>query len=103
MTAMKISSVVLLAVAFASTIAFAAEQWKVTGQMVINRKGIKLTHVYASAGPSRWHKKKVEIRVILSDMPLSDEELGSGSKREALANAGKLHAMELILADDPTG
>jgi hypothetical protein len=103
MNAMKISSVVLLAIALSSTIASATEQGNVTGKMVINGKTIKLTHVYASAGPSRWDKKKVEIRVILSDVPLSDEELASGSKREALADAGKLHAMELILADDPMG
>ncbi len=103
MTAMKISSVVVLAIALSSSAISAAEQGKVTGQMVINGKTIKLTHVYASARPSRWDKKKVEIRVIVSDVPLGDEELASGSKREALANAGKLHAMELILADDPMG
>src|SRR5258708_38234861 len=101
MTAMRVSSVLLLAIALSSTIASAAEQGKVTGQMVINGKTIKLTHVYASAVPSRWDKKKVEIRVILSDVPLSDEDLASGGRREALANARKLHAMELILADDP--
>jgi hypothetical protein len=94
---------VLLAIALASTAAYAAEPGNVTGHMVINGKTIRLTHVYASAEPSRWDKKKVEIRVILSDAALSDEELASGSKREALANAGKLHAMELILADDPMG
>jgi hypothetical protein len=100
---MKICCVMLLALGFCSPVVSAAEQGKVTGQMVVNGKTIKLTHVYASARPGRSDAKKVEIRVILSDVPISDEDLANSGNREALATAGKLHAMELLLGEDPMG
>ncbi len=100
---MKICCVVLLALGLSSAVVTAAEQGKATGQMIVNGKSIKLTHVYASARPGRSDKKKVEIRVILSDVPISDEDLANAGNREKLATAGKLHAMELLLGDDPMG
>ena len=100
---MKICCVVLLALGLSSPVVSAAEQGKVTGQMVVNGKTVKLAHVYAYARPGQRDKKQVEIRVILSDVPISDEDLAKAGNREALAAAGKLHAMELLLGEDPTG
>jgi hypothetical protein len=99
---MKICCVVLLALGLSSPVVSAAEQGKVTGQMVVNGKTVKLTHVYASARPGQRDKKQVEIRVILSDVPISDEDLAKAGNREALAAAGKLHAMELLLGEVPS-
>ena len=99
---MKICCVVLLALGLSSPVVSAAEQGKVTGQMVVNGKTVKLTHVYASASPGQRDKKQVEIRVILSDVPISDEDLAKAGNREALAAAGKLHAMELLLGEVPS-
>jgi hypothetical protein len=100
---MKISCVFLLALGLSSSVMATTEAGSVTGHMVVNGKTFKLTHVYASAMPGRSDKKQVEIRVILSDVPISDEDLANASHREELATAGKLHAMELLLGDDPTG
>lgn len=100
---MKICCVVLLALGLSSPVVSPAEQGTVTGQMVVNGKTVKLTHVYASARPGRSDKKKVEILVILSDVPISDEDLANAGNREKLATAGKLHAMELLLGEDPMG
>lgn len=99
---MKICCVVLLALGLSSPVVSAAEQGKVTGQMVVNGKTVKLAHVYASARPGQRDKKQVEIRVILSDVPISDEDLAKAGNREALAAAGKLHAMELLLGEVPS-
>jgi hypothetical protein len=100
---MKICCVVLLALGLSSPVVSAAEQGKVTGQMIVNGKTIKLGHVYAFARPGRSDKKKVEILVILSDVPISDEDLANTGNREKLATAGKLHGMELLLGEDPMG
>ncbi|HSY50879.1 MAG TPA: hypothetical protein VLC46_18895 [Thermoanaerobaculia bacterium] len=100
---MKIWFVVLLTLSLSSAVISAAASGTVTGQMVVNGKIVKLTHVYASAMPGRSDKKKVEIRVILSDVAISAEDLASSGNRETLATAGKLHAMELLLGDDPMG
>jgi hypothetical protein len=99
---MKVCCVVLLALGLSSPVVSAAEQGKVTGQMVVYEKTVKLTHVYASARPGQRDKKQVEIRVILSDVPISDEDLAKAGNREALAAAGKLHAMELLLGEVPS-
>jgi hypothetical protein len=100
---MKILCVVLVALGLSSPVVCSAEQGKATGQMVVNGKTVKLTYAYASARPGQFNKKEVEIRVILSDVPLSNEELASSGKREALATAGKLHAIEVLLGSDPMG
>jgi len=99
---MKICCVVLLALGLSSPVVSASEQGNVTGQMVVNGKTVKLAHVYASARPGQRDKKQVEIRVILSDVPISDEDLAKAGNREALAAAGKLHAMELLLGEVPS-
>jgi len=99
---MKNICMVLVALALSSPVC-AAEQGKATGEMIVNGKTIKLTHVYASARPGLRDKKKVDILVIVSDVALNDAELAAGSKREALADAGKMHAIEFLLGDDPMG
>jgi hypothetical protein len=100
---MKICCAVLLALTLSSSAVSAAEPGTVTGKMVVNGKTVKLAYVYATAMPGRSDKKKIEIRVILSDVPISADDLASAKNREALATAGKLHAMELLLGDDPMG
>jgi hypothetical protein len=100
---MKMCVILVLALGLSSPAVSAAEPGKVTGQMMVNGKTFKLTHVYASARPGSRDKKQVEIRVILSDVAISAEDLASSSNREKLATAGKLHAMELLLGADPMG
>ena len=100
---MKSLCVVVLALGLFSSVVCASEPGSATGQMVVNGKKIKLTHAYASARPGSRDPKKVEILVIVSDVALSGADLASSSNREALANAGKLHAIEFLLGDDPMG
>ncbi len=100
---MKICCAVLLTLTLSPPAVFAADPGTVTGKMVVNGKTFKLTHVYATAMPGRSDKKKIEIRVILSDVPISADDLASSKTRETLATDGKLHAMELLLGDDPSG
>ena len=103
---MKIHCLLLFVLVLSSTVASAAEEGKVTGQMVVNGKTIKFTHVYASMVPTEKGRSSLftgVIRVIVSDVPISTAELANPTKRQELATAGKLHAMELLLADDPMG
>jgi len=100
---MKICVIVMLALGLSLPAFSAAELGTVTGKMMINGKTLKLTHVYASAMPGSRDKKQVEIRVILSDVAISAEDLANAGNRERLATAGKLHAIELLLGADPMG
>lgn len=81
----------------------AAEGETVTGQMVVNGKTVKFTHAYASTRPGQFDKKQVDIRVVLSNVPISAADLANAHNREKLATAGKLHSMELLLGADPMG
>ena len=100
---MKTCVIVILTLGLSLPGFAAAEMGTVAGKMMINGKTYKLTHVYASARPGRRDKNQVEIRVILSDVALSAEDLENTGNREKLATAGKLHAMELLLGADPMG
>jgi hypothetical protein len=100
---MKICVLVMLALGLSSPAVSAPKPGKVTGQMVINGKTYKLTHVYARAMPGSFDPKQVEIQVILSDVAISAEDLASEENLEQLATDGKLHAVALQLEADPTG
>src|ERR1700682_699387 len=100
---MKICLIVMLALGLSLPAFSEADPGKVTGKMMVNGKTFKLTHVYASARPGSRDKKQVEIRVILSDVAISAEDLANSGNREKLATAGKLHAIELMLGADPMG
>jgi hypothetical protein len=100
---MKMCFLVMFALGLSSPAVSAPKPGKVTGQMMINGKTYKLTHVYARAMPGSFDTKQTEIHVIVSDVAISAADLASEENRETLATDGKLHAMELVLEADPTG
>lgn len=89
--------------ATSSLSAFAGEG-TVQGKMIVNGKTIALTHVYALAQPNSFHKEKEDIRVILSDAPISDEALRHDRDQlDKLAATGKFHAIAVTIGDEMSG
>ena len=83
--------------------AFAGEG-TVQGKMIVNGKTITLTHVYALAQPNSFHKERQNIRVILSDAPISDEALHHDRDQlDKLAATGKFHAIAVTIGDAMSG
>lgn len=81
-----------------------AEEGSAKGHMIVNGKTVELTHAYAFAQPDSFHKEKEEVRVILSDAPISDEELRHD--RDTLdkrAADGSFHAIAIVVGDDMFG
>lgn len=81
-----------------------AGEGTVQGKMIVNGKTIALTHAYALAQPNSFHKEKEDIRVILSDAPISDEALRHDRDHlDKLAATGKFHAIAVTIGDDMFG
>jgi hypothetical protein len=68
-----------------------------SGSLTIAGKTTPLTYAYARAEKGFFDPSKEDIRVILTDVPLSDEELADESARSRLAEAGKLHSVEVVI------
>ena len=100
---MRISSVAWLGLALCMQAVSAGEHGAATGHMVVNGKTFALAHAYAFARPGRRDKTKVEIRVVLSDVAIADVDLDTPATLSALATSGRLHAIDLLVGDDPMG
>jgi hypothetical protein len=70
---------------------------KADGQFTLGGKPVKLAYAYASAGPGFFDKKKDDIQVILTDVPLTGAALTDDFARIDLAKAGKLHCLEVTI------
>lgn len=81
-----------------------ADEGTVKGHMIVNGKTIELTHAYAFARPDSFDKDKEEVRVILTDAPITDEEMRHD--RDTLdkrAADGGFHAISIVIGDDMFG
>ncbi len=81
-----------------------ADEGTVKGHMIVNGKTVELTHAYAFARPDSFDKEKEVVRVILSDAPITDEELRHD--RDTLdkrAADGSFHAIAIVVGDDMFG
>jgi len=68
-----------------------------SGKLVVDRQSTPLTYAYARAEKGFFDPSKEDIRVILSDVPLSDEALNDDSTRNHMAQDGKLHSVEVVI------
>jgi hypothetical protein len=81
-----------------------ADEGAAKGHMIVNGKTIELTHAYAFAWPDSFHKEKEDLRVILSDKPITEDELRHD--RDTLdkrAADGSFHAIAIVIGDDMFG
>lgn len=68
-----------------------------SGTFTVAGKAAKITHVYASSGPGFFDKSKTDTTVVLSDVELTPASLAD---LPALAAAGKVHAIGLVIDSD---
>ena len=67
------------------------------GALTINGATFSLKYAYASAKPGFFDKNKEDIHVLLSDVPLTDEQQADVFEIIHLARDGKAHVVEVVL------
>ena len=73
---------------------------KAEGTLTVNGKTAKLAHAYAWAEPGFFDKKKEDVHLVLSDVPLPPKALADTFEMIHMADAGTLHAMEVVFDAD---
>ncbi|HKW01952.1 MAG TPA: hypothetical protein VJN96_19145 [Vicinamibacterales bacterium] len=71
-----------------------------SGTFTVAGKAAKISHVYASSGPGFFDKAKIDTTVVLSDVELTPAQLADSFGLVELANAGKVHAIVLVIDAD---
>jgi hypothetical protein len=91
-------SISVILITFAAT-ALAARQGAATasGTFTVAGKAAKINYVYASSGPGFFDKSKTDTTVVLSDIELTPAQLADQFALVELANAGKVHAIVLVI------
>jgi hypothetical protein len=72
-----------------------------SGSLTVNGKTVPVAYAYARSVPGFFDKNTMDTQVIVSDVPLDATALSDDFARSDLAEAGKLHAFEIII--DSTG
>lgn len=89
-----------LMVVMASAIASAQTSGTATGTLTVNGKPTKLGHAHVQRTVDPFGKQV--IRIVLSDVPVSDEAMEDDTGISDLVTASKLIAIEFVLAPDGT-
>jgi hypothetical protein len=77
-----------------------AADGKAEGTLTVNGKTAKLSYAYARAVKGFFDKTKEDVEVVLADVPLEPKALEEVFERIHMADAGQLHALEIILDAD---
>ena len=83
--------------AAAAIAASPAEEGTAAGTLKVGTATTPLAHAYARAEKGFFDKKKEDIRVILTDVALPESALADEFERHHLAEAGKLHGIEVVI------
>jgi hypothetical protein len=68
-----------------------------SGTLTVNGMTTPVAYAYARAAPGFFDASSTDTLVIVSDVPLDAAALGDAAARNALADAGKLHAFEITI------
>ena len=68
-----------------------------SGTLTVNGKTVPVAYAYARQVPGFFDKSTMDTQVIVSDVPLDAKALGDDFVRGDLADAGKLHAFEIVI------
>lgn len=79
-----------------SSMAMAADG-KADGKLIVDGKPVNLANAYAFAQQGFFDKKTEDIRVLLTDVPLTVKAVEDDFERINLAKQGKLHCIEIII------
>ena len=97
-TAMVLFAASLVAISLAATGAKAdPADGKAEGTLTVNGKVTKVAYAYARSVPGFFDKNTMDTQVIVSDVPLDAKALGDDFVRSGMAEAGRLHAFEIII------
>ena len=97
-TALVLAASSLLATALAPTAGHADQaNGTASGTLTVNGKVTPVAYAYARQVPGFFDKSTMDTEVIVSDVPLDAQALGDPFVRGGLAEAGKLHAFEIII------
>lgn len=91
-----ILSICLIGIMVLGSKAMAAEG-KADGKLIVDGKAVSLAFAYASAQPGFFDKKSEDIRVLLTDVPLTGKALEDDFTRINLVKQGKLHCLEVTI------
>jgi hypothetical protein len=92
--------VAAIVVAFAVPSAQAGADGTAEGTLTLNGTTIPLKYAYASAKPAFFDKGKEDIHILLSDVPLTDEQRDDVFELIKLARAGQARVVEVVLDAD---
>ncbi len=82
----------------ASTASFAhAQDGTASGRLTVNAVTVPLAHAYANAQPGFFNKKTEDVRVLLSDVPLSETALTDVFELIKLARRNMVHVVEVLI------
>ena len=98
--AMLISPILSLQSVGAEQEAVQATENSATGTLMVNGKTFKLSHVRAEEIPDPFDASKKQIRVVLSDVAVSNAAMHSQDTCEDLILANKLHMIEFTFTAD---
>jgi hypothetical protein len=70
---------------------------KADGTLTVNGKTTKVTYAYGRLVQGFFDKNVNDVLVIVSDVPLDVRRLGDQFERGKMADAGKLHAIEITI------
>ena len=90
----------LTALVLAAAPQAAGREGTVTGALALNGAPVTISHVYASAQPGFFDKKTEDIRLLFSDVPLSDEDRADVFALIHLGRDGGARILEVVLDKD---
>src|SRR3954470_12829647 len=97
-TALVLAASSLITTALAATASKAdPADGTASGTLTVNGKVTKVAYAYARSVPGFFDKNTQDTQVIVSDVPLDAAALSDDFARSDLAEAGKLHAFEIII------
>ncbi|MFI5167081.1 MAG: hypothetical protein ACHQQS_10700 [Thermoanaerobaculales bacterium] len=90
----------LIALALALPPQAAGREGTVTGALSLNGAPVAISHVYASAQSDFFDKKAEDIRLLFSDVPLSDDDRTDFFALIHLGRDGKARILEVVVDKD---
>jgi hypothetical protein len=89
---------IMAAILVITSISFAgAEMGKADGQLIVDKKPVKLAFAYAFAQPGFFDKSTEDVKVLLTDVSLEGKALDDEFERINLVKSGKLHCIEIVI------
>jgi hypothetical protein len=90
----------LVALALALPPQAAGREGTVTGTLSLNGVPVAISHVYAAAQPGFFDRNAEDVRLLFSDVPLSDDDRADVFALIHLGRDGKARILEIVLDKD---